>query len=85
MDNHKTPTTPARGPGSETLHHSAGAPVVLAGATGDLGSRVAAELRALGASVRALVRPGIAAEKQTSFHLQILKRCLEAREKGVRQ
>jgi uncharacterized protein YbjT (DUF2867 family) len=65
MDNHKTPTTPARVPGSETLHHSAGAPVVLAGATGDLGSRVAAELRALGASVRALVRPGIAAEKQT--------------------
>lgn len=31
--------------------------IVLAGATGDLGGRVARELRALGAEVRALVRP----------------------------
>ncbi len=36
----------------------------MAGATGDLGSRVAAELVALGAPVRALVRPGTAADKQ---------------------
>ena len=36
----------------------ASAPIVLAGATGDLGSRIARELLKRGAAVRALVRPG---------------------------
>jgi len=64
MDKHHSPTSPASGPGSAKLPHPAGGPVALAGATGDLGSRVAAELVALGAPVRALVRPGTAADKQ---------------------
>ena len=64
MDKHHSPTSPASGPGSAKLPHPAGGPVALAGATGDLGSRVAAELVALGAQVRALVRPGTAADKQ---------------------
>ena len=64
MDQHHAPPSPASGPGSAKLPHPAGGPVALAGATGDLGSRVAAELVALGAPVRALVRPGTAADKQ---------------------
>ena len=64
MDKHHSPTSPASGPGSAKLPHPASGPVALAGATGDLGSRVAAELVALGAPVRALVRPGTAADKQ---------------------
>lgn len=39
------------------------APVLLAGATGDLGGRVAKALLARGASVRAILRPGTAAER----------------------
>ncbi|WP_224243181.1 aromatic alcohol reductase [Hyalangium gracile] len=38
-------------------------PIVLAGATGDLGGRIARELTQRGASVRALVRPGTPAER----------------------
>jgi len=38
-------------------------PVVLAGATGNLGSRIARALRQRGASVRAIVRPGTSAER----------------------
>jgi len=64
MDKHHSQTTPASGPGSDKRRHSAGGPVALAGATGDLGSRVVAELVALGAPVRALVRAGTAADKQ---------------------
>ena len=64
MDQHHALPSPASGPGSAKLPHPAGGPVALAGATGDLGSRVAAELVALGAPVRALVRPGTAADKQ---------------------
>ena len=37
--------------------------IVLAGATGNLGGRIARELRQRGASVRALVRPGTSAER----------------------
>ncbi len=37
--------------------------IVIAGATGNLGGRIARELRSRGASVRALVRPGTSAER----------------------
>ena len=37
--------------------------IVLAGATGNLGARIARELRQRGASVRALVRPGTSPER----------------------
>ncbi len=37
--------------------------IVLAGATGNLGGRIARELRQRGASVRAIVRPGTSAER----------------------
>lgn len=46
--------------------------IVLAGATGDLGERLARELVARGAEVRALVRPDVSAEKlQPLRHLGI--------------
>jgi uncharacterized protein YbjT (DUF2867 family) len=37
--------------------------IVLAGATGNLGGRVARELRQRGAAVRAIVRPGTSADR----------------------
>ncbi|WP_375461516.1 NmrA family NAD(P)-binding protein [uncultured Enterovirga sp.] len=41
--------------------------VVLAGATGDLGARIASALVARGAEARALVRRGVSAEKQAAL------------------
>jgi nucleoside-diphosphate-sugar epimerase len=41
----------------------AGTTIVVAGATGNLGGRIVAELRARGAAVRALVRPGTSAAR----------------------
>jgi uncharacterized protein YbjT (DUF2867 family) len=46
------------------------ATVVLAGATGDLGGRVARKLRARGTHVRALVRPGAHPEKVAALRAQ---------------
>jgi uncharacterized protein YbjT (DUF2867 family) len=44
--------------------------IVLAGATGNLGSRIARALRLRGASVRAIVRPGTSAERLSSLREQ---------------
>jgi NAD(P)-dependent dehydrogenase (short-subunit alcohol dehydrogenase family) len=44
--------------------------VVLVGATGNLGGRIARELRQRGAAVRAIVRPGTKADRLRSLHQQ---------------
>lgn len=44
--------------------------IVLAGATGNLGGRIARALRRRGASVRAIVRPGTSAERLTALREQ---------------
>jgi len=44
--------------------------IVLAGATGNLGSRIARALRQRGASVRAIVRPGTSAERLNRLRAQ---------------
>jgi uncharacterized protein YbjT (DUF2867 family) len=56
--------------------------IVLAGATGNLGGRIARELRQRGASVRALVRPGTAADRLASLRqsgVEIVEADLQAR------
>ena len=45
-------------------------PIVIAGATGNLGGRIARELRQRGAAVRAIVRPGTSAAKLASLQEQ---------------
>ena len=61
--------------------------VVIAGATGNLGSRIVRELRAVGCAVRAVVRPGTGAEKLERLRAQgveIAEANLGARSEGVR-
>ena len=61
--------------------------IVVAGATGNLGGRIAGELRQRGASVRALVRPGTSAAKLASLREQegeIVEADLHARREVVK-
>lgn len=61
--------------------------IVLAGATGNLGGRIARELRQRGASVRAIVRPGTSAERLARLqeqHVEIVEADLHSRMEVVR-
>ena len=61
--------------------------IVLAGATGNLGSRIARELRQRGALVRAIVRPGTGADRLAGLQQQgveIVEADLKARVEVVR-
>jgi uncharacterized protein YbjT (DUF2867 family) len=59
-----------------------GQQIVLAGATGNLGGRIARELRQRGVAVRAIVRPGTSAERLAGLReqgVEIVEANLEAR------
>jgi uncharacterized protein YbjT (DUF2867 family) len=61
--------------------------IVLAGATGNLGGRIARELRGHGATVRAIVRPGTSAERLArlrALQVEIVEADLHARAEIVR-